>query len=73
MMYQFSWFPTVSAKKNPAIEKANSTSHRYIHYIAQGHGGGIVIQGTIGERVYFFYSVRDAMMRYNAEAKRAAA
>ncbi len=72
MRGQFGWYPTVQTK-NKAILKANSTPHRYIHNVLQGNGGGLVIRGVIGERLFLDYSIREAMKKYNAEAKLAIA
>ncbi len=70
MVGQFGWFPT-SRRTTPALDKVNAAPHRYIYYVAYGNGGGLVIRGKIGERVYFDYSLRAAMTKYNAEAKAA--
>ena len=72
MRGQFGWYPTVRTQ-NKAIQQANSTSHRYIYSVLQGDGGGLVIRGVIGERLFLDYSLREAMKKYNAEAKLAIA
>ena len=72
MRGQFGWYPTVLTQ-NKAILKANSTPHRYIHSVLCGSGGGLVIRGVIGERLFLDYSLREAMKKYNAEAKLAIA
>lgn len=68
MRGQFGWYPTVRTQSK-AILKANSTPHRYIRSVLQGNGGGLVIRGVIGERLFLDYSLREAMKKYNAEAK----
>ncbi len=72
MRGQFGWYPTVRTQ-NKTIMKVNSTPHRYIHSVLHGNGGGLVIRGVIGERLFLDYSIREAIKKYNAEAKLAIA
>ena len=41
----------------------------YISSIAIKHEGGIEITGTIGTKLFLFYTVKQAITRYNKMAK----
>ncbi len=71
MRGQIGWYPTVSTNSK-TLSKINGQMHRYIRYVGRGDGGGLVIRGVIGERLYLDYSIKDAMKRYNEEARAAA-
>lgn len=56
-------------KNQKAKEKNQKTYFRYISSIAIQHDGTIVIYGTVGIKRYIYYTVRQAITKYNQEAK----
>ena len=56
--------------KNKEAQKQNKKSYfKYISSIAVKHEGGIEITGTIGTKLFLFYTVKQAITRYNKMAK----
>lgn len=54
-----------------ALEKFNRENHRYIYSVekANNHYYTYVIHGCIGRRYFLYYSLREAIRKYNMEAK----
>ena len=56
-------------KNQKAKENNKPTYFKYIESIRKGSGGGIVINGHVGSKVFFFYPVRNAITEYNRMSK----
>ena len=51
-----------------SLEKFNKENHRYIYYISWCNCG-YSVSGCIGKRFYMMYPLKEAIKKYNAEAK----
>ena len=57
--------------KNKKAKEQNRKSYfRYVTSIAIEHDGTIVIYGTIGIKRYIYYTIQQAITKYNKEAKK---
>lgn len=63
--------PPMEVKKMVSLERFNKKSHRYIYSVQwiSGVNCGYSVRGRIGTRFYIMYPLKEAITRYNAEAK----
>ena len=53
------------------IDDFNTKRHKYIDYVELMPGGWVKIRGVIGSRAYLYYTFKETVKKYNAEAKEA--
>ena len=58
-------------KSKKAESEGKKNYYRYITYLRPGNFGGIAIHGEAGEKLYLFYNKKQAIARYNQEARNA--